>query len=270
VPNALQEGETEEIKNIFRKRLTYSGYLYYINCKDKTQAQRTKTMTTASPARELKKALKKEFPGIKFTVNTTRYSVDVRWEIELKTEATVAKVDAITSKYDTVQISGSTVYFNVRYEGYGINLYPTYTKEREEWAMNLTKANNSEMVWNGARGTFDNFLGKEDRATTRQYYEYLKNGVELKVESTVTDTDEAKTPDKTESTSVSVESTTESNLVQFSTFKKATPAPTPQQNPDDVFFSEIYQAWVKKLINNGEFNKIKSFEDWYAIAIQAL
>lgn len=58
-------------------------------------------MTTASPARELKKALKKEFPGIKFTVNTTRYSVDVRWEIELKTEATVAKVDAITSKYDT-------------------------------------------------------------------------------------------------------------------------------------------------------------------------
>jgi hypothetical protein len=44
VPNALQEGETEEIKNIFRKRLTYSGYLYYINCKDKTQAQRTKTM----------------------------------------------------------------------------------------------------------------------------------------------------------------------------------------------------------------------------------
>ena len=68
------------------------------------------------------------------------------------------------------------------------------------------------------------------------------------------------------------ESEPESNLVQF---KKPVPSstPTPAQNPqssEDVSFIQIYEAWVKKLITQGELNKIKSFDDWYAIASQVL
>lgn len=64
----------------------------------------------------------------------------------------------------------------------------------------------------------------------------------------------------------------ESNLVPF---KKPVPSstPTPAQNPqssEDVSFIQIYEAWVKKLITQGELNKIKSFDDWYAIASQVL
>ena len=77
MPNALQEGETEEIKNIFRKRLTYSGYLYYINCKDKTRSKGQNDMAIQSLTKRYLqlKSLMSKFKSVKSLIR--------KWAFEL-------------------------------------------------------------------------------------------------------------------------------------------------------------------------------------------
>jgi hypothetical protein len=67
-------------------------------------------------------------------------------------------------------------------------------------------------------------------------------------------------------------STVETNLIPFPSPKNSEPQPAtlPQSNNGDSFYLQSYRAWVNKLVARGEYGKIKSYEEWYAIAVEVM
>lgn len=132
-----------------------------------------------SPASALKKDLKKEFPGIKFSVTSSRRSVNVSWEMGIITLATVSNVREIAKKHETLECFGDGMNDTAWSTGYDVSLSPSYTQERKDWARDSVIAKNySDATWNDKWQRFDNTsTGKEDYWATKKYYEYLQNGV---------------------------------------------------------------------------------------------
>lgn len=63
----------------------------------------------------------------------------------------------------------------------------------------------------------------------------------------------------------------ETNLIPFPSPKQSEPQPVAQpQSEGDDFYLQSYQKWVDKLVARGEYGKIKSFDDWYAIAVEVM
>jgi len=130
-------------------------------------------------SRNLKKELTQTFPGIKFSVTTHRRYVSVSWVMEIGTNATLANVKDIAKKHETVEHYGDSMYDTAWSTGYSVELSPTYTQERKDWAKEATEAKKySDAKWNDTWKRFDNTeTGKEDYWATKQYHKYLQNGV---------------------------------------------------------------------------------------------
>ena len=133
-------------------------------------------MTTLSAA--IKKELKKAFPGIKFSVTTRNDDVTVKWELPLGTDATVAAVKAICEKHETVVHHGDLMNDTAWSSGSSVYENPSYTQERKDWALEQTKARNfAGVTWNERHQRFEEADGRDAYHATKQYHEYLQNGV---------------------------------------------------------------------------------------------
>lgn len=138
-------------------------------------------MTTTSPARKIKTALTKAFPGIEFSVVTHKGydTVNVKWEVDLGSSVTYDAVKAIVSQFETKKgLSDSYVdYF--RSEGYRIELCPKFSEAREDWAAECVTAewNEKDANWNSDWKEFCHENGDVNYHANKQYDNYLKNGV---------------------------------------------------------------------------------------------
>ena len=62
----------------------------------------------------------------------------------------------------------------------------------------------------------------------------------------------------------------ETNLIAFPTPKQPEAQSVPQPQSQDSDYVQIYQKWVDKLVARGEYSKIKSYDEWYAIASEVM
>ena len=134
-------------------------------------------MTTSAV---LKKELKQAFPGIKFSVTTRKSSDDisVSWELTIGTTATKNAVSEICKRYETIEHHGDVQNDTSWFSGFSVDISPTSTKERKDWAVKATEAHNFVgATWNGARQHFQEVDGRDAFHATKQYYEYRDNGV---------------------------------------------------------------------------------------------
>lgn len=133
-------------------------------------------MTTLSAV--IKKELKQTFPEIKFSVTTRNGDVSVKWELPLGTDATVAAVKAICNKHQTVVHHGDLMNDTAWSSGSSVYTNPEYTQERKDWALEQTKARNfAGATWNERYQRFEEADGGDAYHATKQYREYLENGV---------------------------------------------------------------------------------------------
>lgn len=134
-------------------------------------------MTTLSAA--IKKELKQAFPGIKFSVTTSRMdNISVKWELEIGTAATKDAVSEICKKHETVEHHGSNIDDTSWYSGFSVYINPTCTQERKDWAVKATEARNFVgVVWNETYKHFQEADGRDAFHATKQYREYCDNGV---------------------------------------------------------------------------------------------
>ena len=43
-----------------------------------------------------------------------------------------------------------------------------------------------------------------------------------------------------------------------------------QSSQDSDDYAQVYRKWVDKLVARGEYSKIKSYDEWYAIASEVM
>lgn len=129
-------------------------------------------------AAALKKELKQTFKGTNFSVTSKRDDVRVEWEMTLGTAATKQAVKEICKRYETVEHHGSPIDDTAWSSGTSIYCYPSYTQERENWAVaGVIEYNFADVTWEPKYERFVQSDGKDHYHATKLYYSYLENGV---------------------------------------------------------------------------------------------
>ena len=260
-------------------------------------------MTTSAV---LKKELKQTFPEIKFSVTTKKSSDDisVSWELTIGTTATKNAVSEICKRYETIEHHGNEMNDTGYYSGFSVHVNPTSTQERKDWAVKATEACNfARTAWNEARQRFEESDGQEAVHATKQYRKYCDNGImselldeydrepnskrqyyewlakKTQTESKIVEPELIELPKEVVPVNPIIKSPavvpvalpkTETNLIAFPTPKQPEAQSVSQPQGQDSDYTQVYQKWVDKLVARGEYSKIKSYDEWYAIASEVM
>lgn len=132
----------------------------------------------ATIAAALKKELNQTFKNVKFSVTSKRNDVRVEWEMTLGTFATKQAVKEICKRYETVEHHGSLMDDTAWSSGTSIYCYPSYTQEREDWAVaGVVDYNFADATWEPKYERFVQADGKDHYHATKLYCSYVENGV---------------------------------------------------------------------------------------------
>lgn len=237
-----------------------------------TESTVTPVKPRLDPVIELYIELITEFKGVVFSVKPRDLHlspwIDVEWELPLGTAATVKAVEETCKRHETVK------YLNIGLNGVGdmwkdgVSIYcnPSYSQERKDWAKSLALQTYPMSKWDDQyerfiRSKAPSDVAQEHFMATELYHDYLKNGV----------TNEPVKQPQPEPETLPLPAP-ETNLISFPSPKQPEPQPAtqPQSDDGDNFYLQSYQEWVNKLVARGEYGKIKSFGEWYAIAVEVM
>lgn len=137
-------------------------------------------MTTNSPARQIKSALTKAFPGTKFSVTTSKMFVTVYWTIEMGSKATRDAVKAVAKPLETAVTKGDWIDDSQYTIGHTIVLRPETSPERNEWAIKTL-----EKKYNAKFNGLDFVKADGSYVDSEEFRYYLWNADTAKVEPDV-------------------------------------------------------------------------------------
>lgn len=118
----------------------------------------------------------------------------------------------------------------------------------------------------------------------RQYYEWLAKEIQvetLKAEPKIVKPELVELPQEVISVNLIIKSPAAklvaspklaTNLIAFPTPKQleAQSVTQSQSSQDSDDYVQVYRKWVDKLVARGEYSKIKSYDEWYAIASEVM
>lgn len=141
-------------------------------------------MTTNSPARQIKSALTKAFPAIKFSVVTHKGcgTVTVKWDMDLGSSVTYDAVEAVSKSFETINVLSDPYAEYFRSEGYSVELSPKFSESRENWTAECIALEWKDANWNKDWKEFRYSNGLLCHYANKQYNHYLKNGVVTKID----------------------------------------------------------------------------------------
>ena len=270
--------------------------------------QNLKTMTTSAVLKkELKQVF--PGIKFSVTTRKSSDNISVSWELTIGTTATNQAVSEICKRYETIEHHGNGMNDTGYYSGFSVCANPTNTQERKDWAVKATEAHNFVgTAWNETRQRFEESDGREAFHATKQYRKYCDNGVmselldeygrepdskrqyykwlaketqieTLKAEPKIVKPELVELPQEVISSNLIIKSPIAelvappklaTNLIAFPTSKQPEAQLVPQPQSQDSDYAQIYQKWVDKLVARGEYSKIKSYDEWYAIASEVM
>jgi len=281
--------------------------VYYLEIVTETNPRKImairKDRGTATPTNEIKKALRIAFPETKFTCKTHYSTTKVHWVMDLGCPVTVKAVNEIAQQFSTYEVISDPYADYINSKGLQVSCSPEYTPERRQWAIDCVvyqyeNSNDYKAVFDGYNFQTEN--GEYHHYADKAFAQYLQEGCTsiLKDEHGQEPSEKIwyyerlnKTPEVVEATEVieTVEEIKDEVLSHPTTGENFDPLdfplkPSQHTEPEktnvikfpvipsknDDFYVQVYESWVKKMVIQGQYNKIKSFEEWYVIAIEIL
>ena len=243
------------------------------------------------------------------TTRKSSDDISVSWELTIGTTATNQAVSEICKRYETIEHHGNGMNDTDWFSGFSVHVNPTSTQERKEWAVKATETHNFVgTAWNETRQRFEESDGREAFHATKQYRKYRDNGVmselldeygrepdskrqyykwlaketqieTLKAEPEIVKPELVELPQEVILGNLIIKSPTAelvappklaTNLIAFPTPKQPEAQLVPQPQSQDSDYVQVYQKWVDKLVARGKYSKIKSYDEWYAVASKVM